>query len=185
MFSVYRKELRLYFRVQSTFVLLAILLAAVGICTAVFAPMGGLQFIPVYLAPVLLFTLPLSQIFADRRQRHAHFEDCYFAMGISPLSLTVGRFLAALTVFLIPVLELALLPLLLLAFGELSLGSIYTSILGLALLTALTSPWCKPFLPPFKTRVPVRHVRICRLSHSIFTNFSLPSCPWRKLPLPF
>lgn len=138
MFSVYRKELKLYFRVQSTFVLLAILLAAVGICTAVFAPMGGLQFIPVYLAPVLLFTLPLSQLFADRRQRHAHFEDCCFAMGISPLSLTVGRFLAALTVFLIPVLELALLPLLLLAFGELSLGSIYTSILGLALLTALT-----------------------------------------------
>ena len=138
MFSVYRKELKLYFRVQSTYVILAILLATVGICAAVFAPMGGLQFIPVYLTPVLLFALPLSQIFADRRQKHTHFEDCYFAMGISPLSMVLGRFLAALTVFLIPVLELALLPVLLSAFGDTAAAVVYTSVLGFVLLTALT-----------------------------------------------
>lgn len=138
MFSVYRKELKLYFRVQSTYVILAILLATVGICAAVFAPMGGLQFIPVYLTPVLLFALPLSQIFADRRQKHTHFEDCYFAMGVSPLSMVLGRFLAALTVFLIPVLELALLPVLLSAFGDTSAAVVYTSVLGFVLLTALT-----------------------------------------------
>ncbi len=138
MFSVFRKELKLYFRVKSTYILLSILLVAVGVSVAILAPMGGLQFIPVYLTPVLLGTLPLSQIFADRRQKRTHFEDCYFAMGISPLSLTVGRFLAALTVFLIPVLELALLPVFLSAFGSIPYGSVYTSILGFVLLTALT-----------------------------------------------
>lgn len=137
MFSVLRKELRLYFRTQSTYVLLAILLAAVGICTAILAPMGGLQFIPVYLTPVLLVVLPLFQIFADRKQKHTHFEECYFAMGISPLAITVGRFLAALTVLLIPVLELALLPALLSAFGSIPVGSVYTSILGFVLLMML------------------------------------------------
>ena len=137
MFSVYRKELKLYFRIKSTYILLTVLLATVGILTAIFAPVGGLQFISVYLAPVTFAVLPLSQIFADRRQKRTHFEDCYFAMGISPLSLTVGRFLAALTVFLIPVLELTLLPLLFCAMGSVALGSVYTSILGYVLLVAL------------------------------------------------
>ena len=154
MFSVYRKELKLYFRVQSTYVILAILLATVGICAAVFAPMGGLQFIPVYLTPVLLFALPLSQIFADRRQKHTHFEDCYFAMGVSPLSMVLGRFLAALTVFLIPVLELALLPVLLSAFGNTSAAVVYTSVLGFVLLTALTVAMVQAILAaPQNTRV--------------------------------
>lgn len=137
MFSVYRKELKLYFRTKSTYIILTILLAGVGICTAILAPMGGLQFIPVYLTPITLATIPLSQFFADRRRRKTGFESCCFAMGISPLSLTVGRFLAALTVFLIPVLELALLPLLLSAMGSVPLGSVYTSVLGYLLLTAL------------------------------------------------
>lgn len=137
MFSVYRKELKLYFRIKSTYIILTILLAAIGICAAIFAPMGGLQFIPVYLAPITFAVLPLVQIFADRRQKRTNFEDCYFAMGISPAALTHGRFLAALTVFLIPILELALLPPLFSLMGSVSLGSAYTSILGYVLLTAL------------------------------------------------
>ena len=137
MLSIYRKEAKLYFRIKSTYIILSILLAAVGICTAILAPMGGLQFIPVYLAPITLIAAPLMLIFAKRRQRQTSFEDCCFAMGISPLSLTVGRFLAALTVFLIPVLELMLLPPLLSAFGSISYGSVYTAILGYVLLTAL------------------------------------------------
>ncbi len=137
MFSVYRKELKLYFRIKSTYIILTILLAAIGIFTAVFAPMGGLQFIPVYLTPVTLAVLPLVQIFADRRQRRTGFENCCFAMGVSPLSLVLGRFLAALTVFLIPVLELAFLPLLFSMMGSVALGSVYTSILGYVLLVSL------------------------------------------------
>ncbi|MBQ7391469.1 MAG: hypothetical protein IJV73_02185, partial [Clostridia bacterium] len=137
MFSVYRKELKLYFRAKSTYIILTVLLAAVGISATILAPMGGLQFIPVYIAPITLALVPLLQIFADRRQKRTHFEDCYFAMGISPVSLTVGRFLASLTVFLIPVLELVLLPTLLSAIGNISFGSVYTSIFGYLLLTAL------------------------------------------------
>ena len=137
MFSVFRKELKLYFRATSTYIVLTVLLAAVGVCTILFAPMGGLQFIPVYLTPVTFAVVPLLQIFADRRQRRTHFEDCYFAMGVSPLALTIGGFLATLTVFLIPVLELALLPPLFSTMGSISLGSVYTSILGYVLLTAL------------------------------------------------
>lgn len=137
MFSVYRKELKLYFRVKSTYIILTVLLAAIGICAAVFAPVGGLQFIPVYLTPVTLITAPLLQIFASRRQKRTRFEGCCFAMGISPISLTVGRFLASLTVFLIPALELALLPALFAMFGSISYGVVYTSVLGYVLLTAL------------------------------------------------
>ena len=138
MFSVYRKELKLYFKVHSTYIILTVLLAVIGVCAVVLAPMGGLQFIPVYLAPLTLALLPLALIFANRRQRRSNFEDCYFAMGISPLSLTVGRFLASLTVFLIPVLELVLLPPLFSMMGSVSFGSAYTAILGYVLLTALT-----------------------------------------------
>lgn len=137
MFSVFRRELKLYFRVKSTYIILTILLAVTGICTLLLASMGGLQFIPVYLTPVTLAIVPLVLIFAERRQKQTHFEDYYFAIGISPFAITVGRFLAALTVFSIPVLELALLPLLFSAIGSISLGSIYTSILGYVLLLAL------------------------------------------------
>lgn len=137
MFSVFRRELKLYFRAKSTYIILTILLAVTGICTLLLASMGGLQFIPVYLTPVTLAIVPLVLAFAEKRQRQTHFEDCYFAMGISPLSLTLGRFLAALTVFSIPVLELAMLPLLFSSIGSISLGSVYTSILGYVLLLAL------------------------------------------------
>ena len=137
MFSVYRKELKLYFRVKSTYIILTVLLAAIGICAVIFAPMGGVQFIPVYLAPITLALVPLVQIFADRRRRQTNFEDCYFAIGVSPVSITIGRFLATLTVFLIPVLELAILPTLLSLFGNVLFGSVYTSILGYVLLTML------------------------------------------------
>ena len=68
MFSVYRKELKLYFKTLSTYIVLAILLSAVGICTALFATIDGLQFVPVYLAPLTLLLAPMVQIFANRRQ---------------------------------------------------------------------------------------------------------------------
>ena len=51
MFSVFRRELKLYFRAKSTHIILTILLAVTGICTLLLASMGGLQFIPVYLTP--------------------------------------------------------------------------------------------------------------------------------------
>ena len=103
MFSVYRKEVKLYFRTKSTYIILAVLLFATGIFSVVFATMGGLQFVPIYLAPITFATAPLLQFFAERRQRRTHFEDSCFAMGISPLSLTIGRFWATLTVFSIPI----------------------------------------------------------------------------------
>ena len=137
MFSVFRKELKLYFRTKSTYIVLTVLLAAIGICMLLLAPIGGLQFIPVYLTPVTLAVIPLLQIFARRRQNRTHFENCYFAMGVSPLALTLGRFLATFTVLLIPALELALLSLLFSTMGSVALGSVYTSILGYVLLTAL------------------------------------------------
>ena len=59
MFSVWRKELKLYFRTKSTYVILTVLLAAVGISATILAPLGGLQFIPVYLTPLALFLAPL------------------------------------------------------------------------------------------------------------------------------
>ena len=137
MFSIYRKELKLYFRTKSTYILLTVLLAAVGISATILAPLGGLQFVPVYITPIMLATAPLLQLFAHRRQKRTGFEQCCFAMGISPLALTVGRFLAALTVFSIPVLEIALLPAILSSVGSISFGSVYTSILGYILLSAL------------------------------------------------
>ena len=137
MFSVYQKELKLYFRTKSTYIILTILFAATGLSAILLAPMGGLQFVPVYLTPITLALLPLLQIFANRRQKRSHFEDCYFSMGISPTALTVGRFLASLTVFLLPMLEFALLPLIFSAMGSISFGSVYTSVFGYILLVAL------------------------------------------------
>lgn len=151
MFSVFRKELKLYFRVKSTYILLTVLLVTVGICALVLAPMGGVQFIPVYMAPLTLALIPLALIFADRRQKRTHFEDCYFAMGTSPLAITVGRFLASLTVFLIPVVELALLPILFSAMGNVSLGGAYTALLGYVLLVALATAFVQTLLAVLPT----------------------------------
>lgn len=147
MFSVYRKELKLYFRIRSTYIILTVLLVAIGICTAVLAPMGGLQFVPVYLTPLTLGALPLTQIFAERRRRRTNFDEVGFSMGISPICLTVGRFLAALTVFLIPVLLLALLPPLLSMMGTVAYGSAYASVFGYLLLVALLVAMEQAILP--------------------------------------
>ena len=74
--AVFRKELKLYFRVKSTYILLTVLLVTVGVCALVLAPMGGVQFIPVYMAPLTLALIPLALIFADRRPKRTQFEDC-------------------------------------------------------------------------------------------------------------
>lgn len=183
MFSVYRKELKIYFRIQSTYIILTILLAAAGICAAVFAPVGGLQFIPVYLTPITLALAPLTQIFADRRRRRTNFENCYFSMGISPTSLTVGRFLAALTVFLIPTLELALLPPLLSALGSISYGNVYTSILGYVLLTALILALAQALLAAIpNTRIGA----VCAFAPSVvfyLYHFLITLLPLGEIPL--
>lgn len=137
MLAFYRKELKTRFRTQSTYIILSVLLLAIGICTAIFAPVGGLQIVPVHLTPITLILVPLLQILATRKQRRANFEDCCFSMGVSPFSIVIGRFLASLTVFLIPILELALLAPLLSMLGSVSYGSVYTATLGYLLLIAL------------------------------------------------
>lgn len=146
MFSVYRKELKVYFRTLSTYIYLTVLLATIGICAVIWAPMGALQIIPVSLTPFTLIIVPLMQISANRRKKRTHFEEYCFAMGISPVSLTVGRFLASLTVFLIPVLELALLAPLLSMFGSVPYGSVYTAALGYLMLIALLSAMVQTIL---------------------------------------
>ena len=136
MFAVFRKELRLLFRIKSTYIILAVLLSAIGILTVVFAPMGGLQFIPIYLAPLTFALLPLVEIFAARRQKHTAFEDVCFSAGISPMALILGHFGAHFAVLFIPVVLLLLLPPLFSTMGSIAFGSVYTSIFGYLLLVA-------------------------------------------------
>ena len=136
MSAIFRKELRLLFRIKSTYIILAVLLSAIGLFTVIFAPMGGLQFIPVYLAPLTFALLPLVEIFAVQRQKRTAFEDVCLSAGISPTAMMLGQFGAHFTVFLIPVVLLLLLPPLLSTTGSIAFGSVYTSVFGYLLLVA-------------------------------------------------
>jgi len=137
MFSVYRKELKLFFSVKSTYLILSLLLLVIGIFAAVLGAAGSLHHVPVYMTVPTLIAFPLIQIFAAIRARRSGATQLYHSLPLSPAGILIEKYLATLTLALIPTASLVLLTLCYSALTSLSSATVYTSVLGYFLFCAL------------------------------------------------
>lgn len=139
MIAVFKHELSSHFKGLTGYVFGAFLLLFVGIYTLVynlsyysisFEPvLGGISFIFMVIVPILTM-----RVLAEERRQKT--DQLLYSLPISMTDVVIGKYLAMLMVFLIPVLIISLYPLVLSSYGEVNLKMAYFSVLTFFLLGA-------------------------------------------------
>ena len=139
MIAVFRHELRGYFHSLTAYVFGAFLLAAVGLGAVLYNlqkavsnfeyvfDVGCLAFV------VIVPILTMRVIAEERRQRT---DQLLYALPITTTQVVLGKYLALLVVFLIPLAVVSVYPLIFAQFGEVYLPTSYGSILAFFVLGA-------------------------------------------------
>ena len=145
MSAIYRKELKIYFSSAFGFVLMALLLLCAGAFTVVFNMVLLMADFALALDPmklVLILVVPLLTMRSIAEERHSHTDQLLYSLPLRLRDIVLGKFLAMLTVFLIPTVVTALYPLLLSTMGSTSIASAYTALFGYFLMGAALIALC-------------------------------------------
>ena len=139
MVAVYQKEIKSYFNNLFGYLYIAIVLLFMGIFASYFHfenMVGDISFSLDTLAIVVLLVTPLltMRIIAEERQRKT--DQLLYSLPISVTSTVVAKYLAMLTVYLIPMLVISAYPLVMSAFGTVNFARSYGSILAFFLMGA-------------------------------------------------
>lgn len=131
--AIYKKELRGYFTSVIGFIVMAVLLAVVSLyyvadCLISAYPVFGVVLSSVYFVMLIIVPLLTMRSFAEEKRQKT--DQLLMTAPIAIWKIAVGKYLAMLTVFAIPMLLLCLYPLILLQFGSVSLPMAYTAIAG-------------------------------------------------------
>lgn len=139
MLAVLKHELSSHFKGLSGYVFGAFLLLFVGIYTLVynlsyytvsFEPvLGGISFIFMVIVPILTM-----RVLAEERRQKT--DQLLYSLPISMTDVVLGKYLAMLVVFLIPMVFVSLYPLVLSSYGEVNLKMAYCAIFTFYLLGA-------------------------------------------------
>lgn len=137
MLVIYKKELKSYFNGMMGYVFIAFALAVFGIYTVAVSfrqaypnfeyVLDAVRFLFVLIIPILT----MRAMSEEKRQRT---DQLLYSSPISTLSIVTGKFLAALTVFAVPLLVSCAYPLLLGRFGIVNYKTAYAGIFGFLLM---------------------------------------------------
>lgn len=136
---VYAHEVSAAFTGLTAYVFSAFLLLFGGIYTMAYCLQMGLanfEFVLDSMSFLFLFIIPVVTMRALAEERHQKTEQLLYALPLTMGQVVVGKFLALLTQFLLPVGLLGLYPLVLRLFGRVSLGAAYGCLCGFFLLGA-------------------------------------------------
>ena len=128
---IYRREIKLLFSSLAGWIFLALNIAAVGICAVWLCFKNGnpsYQYVPETASLILCFTVPLLHAMTVGAEWKRG-ESAMLLRYVSPFSVTVGKYLAELTLFSVPSVIAAIFPLILLPFGVASLTAAYISVI--------------------------------------------------------
>lgn len=145
MLAIYRKEIKSYTGSMLTYVLAAALLFSVGVLVAILNFWSGYtEFATVLVAMkwVLVAVIPILTMRLIAEERHNRTDLLIYSLPLSMRSIVLGKFFAAVTVFLAPTAVSALYPLILTSFGEVSLSAAYTALLGYLLMACALIALC-------------------------------------------
>lgn len=137
MITICKKEIRSYLTSMSGYVFIAFVLLVTGIYFTVYHMSFGYPIFGYTLSAVSFIFLIITPILTMRALAEEQRQKTDQLLLTSPLSvkdIVVGKFLGMVSIFAIPVLILCLYPLIMLAYGEVSLPMAYTAVLGFFLL---------------------------------------------------
>lgn len=139
MTAVLKHELKSYFHSLTAYVFGAGLLAAVGIGSLrynLLAAVSNFEFALDYLSIIFAIIVPLLTMRVIAEERKQKTDQLLYSLPISTTQVVVGKYLALLAVYLIPLCVIAVYPLIFVQFGEVYLLTSYGSILAFFIMGA-------------------------------------------------
>lgn len=135
MFAIYKRELKSYF----TSVIACLFIAVTTLISGIFfvyynLNYGASDMYAVYQCVfILVFTVPIltMKVIADDRRQKT--DQLILTAPVSVGKIVIGKFLALMTIFAVPILIMCLYPIILSSFGTIAFKTAYTNILGLFL----------------------------------------------------
>lgn len=139
MLAILKRETKSYFTGMIGYVVVAVFLAVLGLYftnqNLMFASpdFGGVLYTCTIL---LLFLLPALSMRSFAEERRTKTDQLLLTSPVSIPGIVLGKFIAQMAVFCVPLLAAAVMPLILTAFGRVNLIGAYASLLGFVLLGA-------------------------------------------------
>ena len=133
MCAIYKKELRVYLTSMTGYIFMAVLLAVTSLYYVANCLVGGYPVFGAVLSSVyfvLLIIVPVLTMRSMAEEKRQKTDQLLMTAPVSLWKIVLGKYLAMVTIFLIPMAILCLYPLILLQFGSVSLPMAYTAILG-------------------------------------------------------
>lgn len=137
MLAIYKKEIRSYMNSMIGYVFIFLIMLLTGIYFTAYqlnAAYPKFEYTLNSLTFVFIIGIPIltMRVFSEERKQKT--DQMLLTAPISVIDIVMGKYLALITVYAIPMLILCMYPLLILKFGSISMGSAYTAILGFFLL---------------------------------------------------
>lgn len=139
MTSVFRHELRGYFHTLTAYVFGAFLLAFVGFGSVLYnlqAAVSNFEFVLSFGCLVFVVIVPILTMRVIAEERKQKTDQLLYSLPITTTQVVLGKYLALLVVYLIPLAIIALYPLIFSRYGEVYLPTSYGSILAFFVLGA-------------------------------------------------
>ena len=139
MTAVFRHELRLYFHSLTAYVFGAFLLAFVGIGAMLYniqQAVSNFEYVLGFGCLVFVVIVPILTMRVIAEERRQRTDQLLYALPITTTEVVLGKYLALLTVFLIPMCVVCIYPLIFAQYGEVYLPTAYGSILAFFVLGA-------------------------------------------------
>lgn len=137
--AIFEREFRSCFTSVSGYVFAAFLLLFAGIYTMSVCLIGGyanFEYVLGNMSFIFLLIVPVITMKTFAEERRQHTDQLLYALPIGMTKVVLGKYLALLAVFAVPMLIIAVYPLVLSLYGTLSFRTILTTYIGFLLLGA-------------------------------------------------
>lgn len=139
MIAVFRHELRLYFHSLTAYVFGAFLLCFTGIGAMLYnlqAAVSNFEYVLSFCCLIFVVIVPILTMRVIAEERKQRTDQLLYALPITSTQVIIGKYLALLTIYLIPLCIISVYPLIFAQFGDVYLLTSYGSIFAFFLLGA-------------------------------------------------
>ena len=137
--AIFRLELRNYFHSLTAYVFGAFLLAVVGLGSVLYnlqAAVSNFEFVLSFASIIFVVIVPILTMRTLAEERRQRTDQLLYSLPITTTQVVLGKYLALLVVYLIPLAVISLYPLLFSRFGEVYLPTSYGSLFAFFLMGA-------------------------------------------------
>lgn len=133
MIAVFKHELRLYFHSLATYVFGALLLAFIGVGAVLYniqAAVSNFEFVLSFGSLIFVIIVPILTMRVIAEEKKQKTDQLLYSLPITTTEIVVGKYLALLLIYLIPLSFICIYPLIFRRFGDVYLLTAYGSILA-------------------------------------------------------